>query len=641
MTGLRRGDADHDRALELAAWRVDGILDASLDAWLEDHLAGCEACSAVAAAYNEQHELFAALREATPEPPRDLWARTAAAIEASGGRSRRTPGWALPRWRALPLAPIATAVAVVIVVGAGLLNGVALFRTPGQPADASGSPRPTPIAVTAGDVQVITRGSDGTLELTTRRIGQVCPVDAPSCASSAPADTTRLPVLGDLGSFDAILSPAQDHIVVIPRGEDANGVFVVPVQPPETASPSPVTPPTATPVPETPAPVTPTPLPVTPTPTATPAGSPSTAPVVTPTPAAPATATPTPAPPTASPEPTPAGTPEPSAVVTPRPDGTIEIVHDVIPVGSDTGYSADGTRFAFTARPADGSAGPDVYVWRTSDTQAFPVTTDHGSVFAAWLGDQLLVSRVDGGTPSTVLLDPAAGLERPIAAAAMWLPEVSPDGRTAVWWDGTLVRSPDGLTWQPSEGRLVLGPWPGVDPNATPVPTGTGPVAPSEEAAGGTGASSPATSPSPTASPSPAAPSLPVASASPDASGSGGPSPDPGRPPQVLAVNGITEWRVRWDQAGTAVAVWIAGPDAAGAGRLSLYPFDAATGTADLAKPLLPPTPAFGGFALRSGQLAWTAPAGDGATSVQVLAWSGDTVGQLELPADHGVTVLH
>ena len=35
---------------------------------------------------------------------------------------------------------------------------------------------------------------------------------------------------------------------------------------------------------------------------------------------------------------------------------------------------ADGPRFAFTARPADGSGGPDVYVWRTDDPLAHAIT---------------------------------------------------------------------------------------------------------------------------------------------------------------------------------------------------------------------------------------------------------------------------
>jgi len=115
--------------------------------------------------------------------------------------------------------------------------------------------------------------------------------------------------------------------------------------------------------------------------------------------------------------------------VTPAPDGTIEIAHDVILVGSVSGYSPNGTLFAFTARPADGTTGPDVYVWRTTEREARPVTSDHGSLFSAWIGERLLVSRVADGRPMTVKVDPATGEEQAVRAAPMWRPTVSADGR--------------------------------------------------------------------------------------------------------------------------------------------------------------------------------------------------------------------
>ena len=74
--------ADHTRARELAAQRVDGPIGPDDTGWLNDHLAWCGPCRAVAAEYDEQRLALRALRFDEPVPPRDLWARTAAKIEA-------------------------------------------------------------------------------------------------------------------------------------------------------------------------------------------------------------------------------------------------------------------------------------------------------------------------------------------------------------------------------------------------------------------------------------------------------------------------------------------------------------------------------------------------------------------------------
>ena len=45
-----------------------------------------------------------------------------------------------------------------------------------------------------------------------------------------------------------------------------------------------------------------------------------------------------------------------------------------------------------TARPADGSTGPDIYVWRVGDPEAHPVTTDHRSELGSWSVDTIVGS---------------------------------------------------------------------------------------------------------------------------------------------------------------------------------------------------------------------------------------------------------
>lgn len=607
---LRRAsrlEADHGRARELAAVRMDEPLGVDDATWLAGHLAGCAACRAVAAAYDEQRTLLQAMRAPAPLPPRDLWARTAAAIE--GRRARPAPRRRrLVRPARFAFVPVVGLLVVAVAAGSGLLNGVGLFPGQGSPADGSGGPVPTPIAMTAGQVQFVTRGANGVLELSTRRYDQVCPVGAATCGTSGANNTTQLPVdLAGLGSFDAIISPTQDHIVVMGRDATSGGVYVVPVpaaqspmstvQPP---TPVPTASPTARIAPSAPA-ATPTASPTarstqaprtsaTPVPTMTPVPTPSPTPVPTPSPTPTATAVAVVSPsssPGGTPDanPTPSGSAGPSSdesaspgvEITPAPGGTLEIAHGVIVVGTVSGYSADGTRFAFSARPADGSTGPDVYVWQTGDTEARPVTSDHGSLFASWFGDRLLVSRVTDGVPVTTLIDPVTGVEEPVAADRMWMPTAGPAQLTGVWWDGTVQPSEDGYSWVPADGNLILGAWPD------------------------------------------------------------------GSDAQVLTTGAVHDWQVRWDDTGTALALWVSDGATGQAGRLSLYLRDPQTGAMNLDRPLLAGVAAYEGFSLRAGRVAWSAPVGEtpgDETTIDVLAWSGDTIGHLALPTLRGATVV-
>ena len=113
----------HDRARSLAAQRLDEPLEANDATWLADHLAGCAACRSVAAAYEADRLRLRGLREHQPEPPRDLWARTAAAIEhesAAHGGARRTTG---SRRRGPALGLLAGVAVFAVVIGATVLSG--------------------------------------------------------------------------------------------------------------------------------------------------------------------------------------------------------------------------------------------------------------------------------------------------------------------------------------------------------------------------------------------------------------------------------------------------------------------------------------------------------------------------------------
>jgi hypothetical protein len=288
-------------------------------------------------------------------------------------------------------------------------------------------------------------------------------------------------------------------------------------------------------------------------------------------------------------------------------------------VGEAAAYSPDGTWFAFSARPADGSHGPDIYVWHLGADKAAPITTDHRSVFATWLGDRVLGSRgvQDAGQPAgsrtlrpeAFLLDPGTAKEVGLIGGRVWRPSVDPQHRLAVYWDGTLVLNAAGTDVAPGTGSLVLGAW---DDAVVPVPP-TQPIA-----------SQPAsrTAPTPPAKATPAA----TAAVAPTATAA-----DSSRAPSVLATGPVTDWDARWDETGTHLAVWIADPNDPKSGKLTLYVVDPRTGTLRSDRPVHDMR-AQAGFSIGKGRLAWATPPGqDGRGSrIQVVAWTQDSVGSIE-----------
>ena len=91
---------------------------------------------------------------------------------------------------------------------------------------------------------------------------------------------------------------------------------------------------------------------------------------------------------------------------------------------------------AFSAMPADGSAGP-TYVWAPNDERARAITTDHNSYFASWSGERIVASRLanaeDGQRGArTVVIDPLTLEERRVNGLRMWMPVVNPAGTRAI-----------------------------------------------------------------------------------------------------------------------------------------------------------------------------------------------------------------
>ena len=698
---------DHNRARELAALQLDEAL-APVDAvWLETHVAVCDDCRLVAAAYVDGRSALRALRATAPEPPRDLWARTAARIEVDATRRPNlnpAPRGAFGgRVRRGAIAPLAAVLVVAVAVGAGLFSGTSLLP-------ASTAALPTPIAITAvADVQVLSRSEDGSVQILSRPVNAVCPVGSSECGITRTFAVTNVGGVGS-GSLNAAMSPHRDRLVVVATSNGTQGVYVLPFSistPAPTSSDtpgasdgstaslfsaSPVAVATVVVVPGTPS--VDTPPPVT---TTSPSGTvdPSASPVS-----------------------------SPSIPVSPAPGGVLEIATNVVVVGP-AAYSPDGTQVAFSARPADGSAGPDVYVWTTGDAIARALTTDHAAQFASWTTAGILVSRVVDTTPATTLVDPASGAEAPVAIGAAWLPVVDPTGTVGAWWSGTVKRDEAG-DWVPDQGSLVIGQWPNgagagsVPPAVEPSPSAAG-SAPSSAASSGDPVGSPpaaanassSVAPTVALTAGPATPDATVTSApaaTPSAGGDVSPSPSSASERvQVLIHGSLTAWAVRWDETGSAMAVWTLGasegatagetpgttaagasgatsgdpassPDASVAapektptnkdvappqtgaaqtvvpqpagsqpagssapmptGRLSLYRVDPVTRLVDPVNPMLDAALADGGFSLRTGRLAWTARTGAGALVLQVLAWSGATIGRMELPAATGAMIV-
>jgi hypothetical protein len=597
MRDRRHNDpqSPHERARLLASDQLDAELFPADAAWLRRHLADCDACRAIARAYAEDRALLRTLP--LPEPPRDLWARTSVALERERATRRRlTSG---PTGQRVPWPAVSGILAILIVgllVGRSLLPdggpGVGL-ATPG-PSGGGSSPTAgaTPLAVPPGDVAWITHTADGPYTMNVANVTMVCPQDAAPASDCASIDAGAKRVL----SFSSkpgsvVLDPQAEQAAVVESSASSTGgsIFVVPIaRATPTATESPSAKPTVTPSAEAASPTTPyTSASAEPSASSKPADSP----------AAPS------AEPTASAKPSPSSQPTPSPTATAR---TLAIIDDVVVVGGDAAYSSNGRWLAFSARPANGSDGPDVYVWHIGDLKARAVTSDHGSVFSAWVDGQVLASRADRADvpdaasspdpaaqaqPVSFLLDPSSSKEHDLEGFAAWRPVVDPSGRWVVYWTGSLAFDPVARTWIPADGRLVIDRWDSVGRDSSAA-----------------------------ADPQPLLP--------------GNAAP-------------VRDWEVRWDPSGRYLGAWVADPLSPGLGRLTLFAINRTTGRIDPDhKPVLRDAPALPGFAIGDGRIAWATPPGqDGEGSrLLVLAWKGPDAGRVRSDPAHSqedIIVVH
>jgi hypothetical protein len=685
---MSTADRNHAQYRDLISARLDDSLAPAEEARLIEHLVRCGRCRATERAYRAQRQQLRTAPQRPVLPPRDMWARTSAALDREVAR---TGGHLSVRGQLGHLLAGGAAVASVATIGLSLgliTNQMPSAVTPPATPGTADVVRPTPFTVPAEALAFLGSGAEG-LTVYRTRVDRVCPAAAIDCVdyrASAPA-IVRLP--RTLQPSNLALSPNGGRLAIQGRelgGEDVIAVVVMPddelARQPGRSGPGSAATPGAEPMPTT----RPSFSPMTEGPSATASASASGAPTATVTPSARETPAASSAPLSASPSPD--GTdasaaPDPgraSPLASELPaEAMLAILDEVRSVGAPAAWSGDGSALAFSAMPADLSRGPDVYIWRPGDERAQPLTTDHGSYFASWAGTRIVVSRVvpvapgatEGTEPvvTTVVIDPLTGEERTTdAGAGLWLPAVNSLGTKLVAWHGSLGWA--GNEVEPRAGALYVADWAEVDPFSAPAGQQTPPPDSSVAPAGGEEEGTndeeavapedpesvePADDEEPAAE-SPAA--EPVASEAPngakhelraaDAEAGHEPVDEPvedrspedapalrlvpveaGRDPTDQPVQ---DWQTRWSPDGNVLAVWVADVPGASWGQLTVMALDPSTGTLDDDQPFLATSLARRAFTLGSNRVAWVAPAdGEPQGELRIRTWGPDGFGDLRL----------
>jgi hypothetical protein len=587
----QRSADQHAHFRDLISARLDGSLKPADGSALRAHLKACPNCRQVDHDYSEQRRL---LRSLPPQAaPRDLWARTSAALdrellrESSPGYGRRRSAvgaglTALTRPLSVPSVLLVSAVSLTMATVLVITQMGPNLRFPNPAA----GPNATPFD---GGVALAFVGADKSgLVLYRTRVDEGCP-NAAECPGED-AVQARVTFPASFQPSTLALAPRGDRLAIMGSDTNSESVFAVMDLPPfnpSNAGDAPSRPRPRGPLPST---------------SPTPEGS---VVVV-----------------TRTPSPGAGGTGQVTTDVV-----MSTILDDVLGVGAAPAWSADGLALAFSAMPSDRSAGPDIYLWKVGDVRARPITGDHRSYFASWAANTNVVSRADV-SPATVFSGPvitnlainvATREQRTVRGPELWLPQVDPSGRRAVGWHGQLGWSASEVV--PLHGELYLVDWAALDPfgAAAPVavPTadavdmsgGGAPVILPPLASGGDDPPArPIEEPTPRATDSVSGPLAPVESENPS-----GPVTDrrliaiePDRDP---IQHSVTDWRVQWSADGRMLAQWIADESSKVWGRLSVIAIGQDGGL--LAPAILTPTAAKRGFNLASNRVAWVAPSED------------------------------
>jgi hypothetical protein len=508
----------HDRVRQLLAARLDGPISRNEYRLVAAHLRTCAQCRLADHDYRAQRAQLRSL--SAPIPPRDLWPRTSAALdrEVARGRGRfgrRRPAAAFGRQvsRARHSAALAG-----LLVAIGTITALATFQVvPNLGSDQPGQAAlPTPFSV-ADQQLAFVGGAAENVTVYQTRVNRMCPTGAPDCGADEGITGTPIQLPTGVKPRNVALSPSGNRLVVVGEdvGRDVIAVVLLPngdntVAPMSTGG---LTPPQVTGASGPPISGAGGDMPSTSTGNGN-LQSPQSgdnSPSIPPNAVSPDTSG-------SSSSNLPPATAVAGLTV-------LAILDNVHSAGAPPAWSADGSMLAFSAMPADGSHGPDVYVWEPTDTLARPITSDHDSYFASWSGTHIVASRLlnDPSAPApqvaTVVIDPQTLTERVVDGPQMWLPAVNAGSETAVVWYGQLAWN--GALPTPGAGSLYLADWSQLDPYATgrAAQSPSPPVPPSASPSQATSAPVPsATVPQPSASLPPESAESPSPSVSPSES---------------------------------------------------------------------------------------------------------------------------
>lgn len=650
----------HRRFRELISQRLDGALSRDAGIELRSHLAICPRCRMVERGYLRGRQLLRVLPPVPP--PRDLWARTSAALDRelarrSRRRRRRHRDDLPPRVSGSPvlmLASMASLVLAVIVVGTQLGTSV----PPDEPRDQPGVADPTPFGVATQALAFVEFTDEG-IAIYEATVDRACPPAALDCADLGTARRQVVALPGARSASTLALHRPNGRLAFLTtddRGRETVSVVFL--------RPSTVPPLGGRPLPGEEIPGS-TSRPGQRTDDGGAGSSPdvetSQVPGMSDQPPGDTSQTPS-----RSDDPTPSGSAASSggplisggrSPLSPLPSetATTAVVQEVLPdvhvVGAPPAWSADGEVLAFSAMPADRSRGPDVYTWRAGEVGATGMTGDHGSYFASWAGSRIVLSRavmadVEAETAiaaRTIVIDPTTGEERPLREDGLWLPAVDPTSRWAVVWRGELGRNARLI--EPQRGALFVIDWRALDPFAAP-------GRPTSDASPESGGAA-----QPGATPDGQPPKRDPRGGSGDRAGGGGtrgkapprrepaatPEPPPTTTPQPVpaepvepdrdaTVQSVREWQVVWSDDGTAFGFWVSETPAASWGELAVVRVDPQSGKIDRSVELLPATLARRPFTIGEDRVAWVAPSETRAGGeLRVRTWGSRGFGGLRI----------
>lgn len=610
---MARARANHAGWRELIAARLDRPLTRSETRSLATHLRDCAACREADRDYRSQRDLLRALP--LRPVPRDLWPRTSAALdrEVARGASHFGRTWRRRGRKYGPSAALMTTIASI-----GVVAGLTVMQlTPSvSVAPPSAAAPATPFAIAPQPLAFV--GSDeAQLYVYQTDVGHACPANAPGCSVDEGIVRTPVNLPASVRARNVALSPSGNALALVGHGGGRDVIAVVLLPDGN--------------VRETP-------------------GERSFEPGVTPDASPVSVAT------TGDPQVTPSN----------APPVVVAILENVESTGAPPAWSPSGDMLAFSAMPANGSQGPDVYVWAPGDTVARPITSDHRSYFASWSAGKIVISRVAGGSAtaplSTVVMDPGTAEERPVAGPGLWLPVVNPAGTRAIAWQGELDLTSGRPV--PSSGGLFMIDWAQIDPFAPanePVASPAASESPTPTDGPATDAPPP-TDPAdiPTATPA-AASAAPSASTSPELTApppteGTSPTPEPqvtDEPPEVeatasppalpegwvmldlgtdAAATPIVDWQARWSLDGQVLGIWLADTIGSGWGSLAVMAVDPETDAIQTADPLLSATLARRGFSLGLSRVVWVAPSDDNPDGeLRIRTWGDDGVDGVRL----------